>query len=321
MAGANPMAGATPMAAANANPGQNAYPQNVQMYQYPNVSGMGSPYGSISYPQQQYGMAAVPGTYNVSSTNSQTYKIPTPYNGAVPMNGSGDGMMRVGSQPIQQTPNDLLSNSSNSRMNSFASYPKIEKIKFHIPANLKDKYANLYSIIATVDALMTESIEGNVSQEDVDAILPNYKKMYEMIKKALHIDDEQVKTFCDSVNLVAGYAFHAFEECGKQPEISEEKKALTAGELMQLGTRFTTLSDYCSCGGVKTSDINTLFKEIITAISKTDFLKENDEGASLARQCKELLNSQPQDQPLNEQAKKDFMYKILTLHRLFMGSL
>jgi hypothetical protein len=331
MAGANPMAGASPMAGARpmAQPGAMGYQQNMGMYGaygaaavpgMPQPSPYGAPYG-----QQQYGMAAVPGAYGAPTAAPTTgYGMPTPYSGAVPMNGSGGGMAPMGSHPMAsagKTMSNPGSGSGMASMGAMSNYPTIEKIHFHIPANLKEKYGNLYSIIATVDALMTEEIEGNVTQEDVDALLPNYKNMYEMIKKALRIDDDQVKAFCDSVNLTAGYAFHAFEECGKSPEAPEEERALSAGELMQLGTRFTTLSDYVSCGAIKTSEINALYKEIISTIGRTNFLKENDEGESLARQCKDLLNAQPQDQPPNEDVRRDFMYKISTLHGLFMGSL
>jgi hypothetical protein len=297
---------------------QMGYQQAVGMYPSPYGAAPGMaqqvPYGA-QYANQPYGMG-VPGAYGAPQPG---YGMPTPYKGAVPMNGSGGGMAPMGQQ-MGSAGNAMQSSGSSGGTASISNYPTIDKIQFHIPANLKEKYANLYSIIATVDALMTEEIEGNVTQEDVSSILPNYKNMYEMIKKALRIDDDQVKAFCDSVNLTAGYAFHAFEELGKPEEI-EEKRALSSSELIQLGTSFTTLNDYCTCGVINTSEISALYKNIISTIGKTDFLKENDEGANLARKCKDLLNAQPQDQPLSEDARKDFTYNITTLYGLFIGSL
>jgi hypothetical protein len=333
MAGVNPMTGANPMAASNPmarpnqmggqNPNQGppgmGYPHNMPM-RYPGPYGPGpaapqaSPYPTPYGQQPQYGMGSVPGAYGHPQA-APGYSMPTPYKGAVPMN-QPDARVATDNQPVKTSSGGGMPQTAPT-----INYPTVEKIQFHIPANLKEKYSNLYSIIATVDALMTEEIEGNVSQEDIDSLMPNYKNMYEMIKKGLRIDDDQVKAFCDSVNLTAGYAFHAFERINKPVEEHEEKRALSAGELMQLGTRFTTLSDYCSFGAIKTSEINALYKDIIATIGKTDFFKENDEGASLSRQGKELLNSQPQDQPLDEDVRRDFMYKISTLHGLFMGSL
>ena len=274
---------ANPMA--GATPAYNAYQPQQGYPAYP--AQPGQPY---KYPQPGY-----PGV-----PNSGPYAAPAPYPGATaPAPPYGGPTKSAGPSPV--------------------GYPTVQPLKYKVPEHHKDKYANLYGIIAAVEALQTELIEGHVSQADYDRLFEDLKRPFDVITRALGLTKDMITSFCDSVSLSSSFALLALYQ---DPEASApQSKQLSKSEVAQVVVDIVTLSNMCQLGNIKVSYINDQFKKIVRAFKQTSLLQDNPELSGIVNKWTGKLNEADPESILDAKALKELGSDIETANGIFNNAL
>jgi hypothetical protein len=138
-----------------------------------------------------------------------------------------------------------------------------------VPAE-KDKYANLYSILTTVEVLEEAYANGDVKEDQESVHLASLSKQFGSVVQALNLSFEDVKRFADSAGLGCDYAIAALGKGAQTPSPLPSGGHDTQRRLqlaMKLGEAFVTLSDRCHYGGIALQ-----FTDAVRAVR--DLLKE-----------------------------------------------
>ena len=281
--------------------GMQAQPMTGQNMYQPNIIGQPNPY----QPMQPQTNPYVP----------QQQQQPRPYNGAMPMPSSGSGS---GNAPVAGQPPGSGSGGGVPRFQTPGAYPQVERISYTIAASNKDKFANLYSTLAAIEALETEVIEGNISQEESNSLYLPYKQAFDMITRALKMDEDQVRAFCDAVSLSAGYALSRIYEAPSvdEPTTKPTKDKIDQRDFMTIGGAFVTLQDMCQVG-VKVNNIIQQFDLLVKIMKKTTFLKENSEAQSIVHKWNSELKKLPGDNTIPPDVSQKLLNDVILLNGLF----
>ncbi|KAH0795181.1 hypothetical protein GPJ56_000857 [Histomonas meleagridis] len=201
--GTQPMAypGATQMPTTNINPMGGAVPRNLGASLQPNARP--SFVQSIIRPGQliSSGQQPVPGN-------------PVPYSGAVSTTGTMQGAAphaAPGSTGGMNAPG-----SQSTAPGSGSSQPP--KPSFRIPEGQEGRYANLYSLISTIESLEDEYCNGYITSEEHNKLFSELQSQFNTVQNALNLTTEDIRTFCNHCKLSGSYAFAAL--FNSTPEIS-----------------------------------------------------------------------------------------------------
>jgi hypothetical protein len=127
--------------------------------------------------------------------------------------------------------------------------------RYQIPAGEQAKYANLYSLLTTVELLEEEYANGNVSLDEQRRLLLEYHNQFRAVQRALNLGLEDVKTFANASGLACNYALHALarpvapDPVPPGPADPPQPSPTRLSQAMKLGSQFVTLSDRCQVGG------------------------------------------------------------------------
>ena len=245
------------------NPAYGVYgqpaPQYPGQYPYQYLPGAAShvPYGG-AYPSGPvpYAGATAPAPYPGATAPGQVQPpsratAPVPYPGAQPPHAHGA-----------------------SKTSTASSVPAPSRPKYHIKEADKAKYANIYSLIAAVEAVEDEYCNGNISPEEHTRVLTDLKKQFNTVKSAMSLSVKDVTDFCDAARLPHGYAISALfgAEIDDQDTPSSNLK-----QAVDLGTDFTTLSDFCALGSVRAEEAGQLVRTIKARLEALGVMHRNSE--------------------------------------------
>jgi len=231
--------------------------------------------------------------------------------------------------PNKRSSNEVPSFQPNPSINknSQPSYPTFDPIPFKVPEVNKEKYTNLYGILAAIDTLEAEHVEGFIDESDYQRLFNELKRPFELIVTSLRIDERQVQEFCEAMKLSASYAlfalYHKSNQAEPQPSAPQapQSSKLTQSDLIQFGTVVVTISDMCHLGNISNSLFNTKFQLVVSIIRKTDFLSKNNEANSIIAKWNNKFLEMPADSSMDTKDLAALKSDIQNLEGLFKNSL
>ncbi|OHS93838.1 hypothetical protein TRFO_02360 [Tritrichomonas foetus] len=280
------------------------YPGNYQQYQYPG-------YQAQPYPYAQYAPQAAPGYAGYAPPVNPMYKPPqynmpnsnpnmqmpvnnqparsqanpmmpaAPLRGTLPANSQFAQPQRQSTQygipTPTQTPPASNPASTPSQPNPPA-YPQVQNIvKYKIPHGKEASYANMYSLICTIEELESQFCDGNLSNEDHVRLLKQFIEQFSTIQKALNLSNNDVDNFARSFNMQYSYAQTALFNPANQFVDETSGNNNHVQEAVNLGSDFTTLQDCCILGEVPASEFQDLIRKIRSRLQTINVYQRNQE--------------------------------------------
>ncbi|KAH0795180.1 hypothetical protein GPJ56_000856 [Histomonas meleagridis] len=158
----------------------------------------------------------------------------------------------------------------------------VEETKHQIPEGQEGRYANLYSLISTIESLEDEYCNGYITSEEHNKLFSELQSQFNTVQNALNLTTEDIRTFCNHCKLSGSYAFAAL--FNSTPEISTSLNHSNNVDLQQavaLGTDFTTLSDYCMVDAVTAGQYLQLIRQIKGRLQSMNILQQNEEAKNI----------------------------------------
>ena len=249
------------------------YPPSGGQYPYQYLPGAAPyvPYAG-AYPNAP---APYPGAAAPTPYGGATAPAPTPYAGAVAPGRATAPVPYPDAQPATAQPGQAPASKKTS---TASSVPAPSRPKYHIREADKAKYANIYSLIAAVEAVEDEYCNGNISPDEHNRVLNDLKKQFNTVKSAMSLSVKDVTNFCEAARLPHGYAVAALFDADIEDDgtpTSNLKQAL------DLGTDFTTLSDFCALGSVRAEEAGQLVRTIKARLQALGVLNRNGEAKAI----------------------------------------
>lgn len=193
---------------------------------------------------------------------STSFQIPTPTN--IPM-----GMPYQQQQPVNHLYPSIRKNSANSipfQGAAAANGSPINKPQYHIPSNQKEKYANIYALLYTIDELQSCFCSGRVSSDEYSKKIENFLKQFETARNPLNLSNDDIERFTQAFDMNVSYALDVIKnptalmqptqsDSGSIPPPTDNS---SISDYFALGGNFTTLSDCCVLEGLEANEFQSL---------------------------------------------------------------
>ena len=121
--------------------------------------------------------------------------------------------------------------------------PPCGTYKFPFQNSNKDKYANLYSLLSTINALQEQASLGNIAMDKCKELTTNLLDQYTRVVNALSFNFQNVKDFADAAGLNCQFALDVISQAPGAQGPTKSNTAMVAA--VELGTHLTTLLDLC----------------------------------------------------------------------------
>lgn len=241
---------------------QGVYPSqsNPQLSGNPMMGAVGQPMPGIRNSQPLQPVMFPNSVSNPTSMGqvggATTCNIPTPIS------------MQMG-MPYQQ-PNHLYPSIRKNSNNTipFQGAMSINKPKYDIPSNQKEKYANIYALLYTIDELQYCYCSGNVPKADYDERIDNLCKQFETARNPLNLSNDDIERFTQAFDMNVSYALDVIKNPLRlssssvgAPTAPSTDNSPTA-VFFALGMNFITLSDLCVMEGIEASQFQNLLKNM-----------------------------------------------------------
>ena len=108
-----------------------------------------------------------------------------------------------------------------------------------MPEEHRQRYANIYSLVATIEMIEDEYVNGNLDDcpDDYRREMASLRKQLETAQRALGLTQDEVIKFCKAAGLNPIYMINPVDDVPEQPVASNVS--------VLIGVEFTTLSDMC----------------------------------------------------------------------------
>lgn len=142
----------------------------------------------------------------------------------------------------------------------------INKPQYPIPSNQREKYANIYALLYTIDELQSCYCSGRVSDDEYQKKIENLLKQFETARNPLNLSNDDIERFSKAFDMNVSYALDVIKNPVplSQPSQTSSNASFQPADNSQisdyfaLGGNFTTLSDCCVMDGIEASEFQNL---------------------------------------------------------------
>lgn len=143
----------------------------------------------------------------------------------------------------------------------------VNKPQYHIPSNQKEKYANIYALLYTIDELQSCYCSGRVSDDEYSKKIENFLKQFETARNPLNLSNDDIERFTKAFDMNVSYALDVIKNPITPTMPSQNNSAggyypptdnSSIGDYFALGGNFTTLSDCCVMEGLEAKEFQEL---------------------------------------------------------------
>ena len=193
-------------------------------------------------------------------------------------------------------------------------YPTMKKVvRYKIPPKNEAAYTNMFSLLCTIEELETQFCEGNIDPDTRARLMKDFLDQFTTVQKVLNLSIADVESFIKAVNIQLSYAFEAI----KNPNLTNtyedtSSTPVNLNEAINLGSYFTTLSDYCVMKDldVYCSDVQEIVHKIKLALQNIGTYQKNETARQLTDKWVDIFNKYKPTDLVPPNLKEDLMNEM-----------
>jgi len=227
-------------------------------------------YGPNPYPNVPQNARITSGTYNNIQPN---YMAPTPY----PNFGMSSGQnltINTGPKmgPIARGPIPGFVSVAEPPTMAYVPPPR-QPLKFEFRPVNQNTYANLYSIIQTVDILQDEYSNGSISESDLDSKMSILKQQYLVMKQVAGFSDQNVRDFAEECGLECFLALKILAP--EQKATVQPSMVASLQDASEFGQAYVNLINNVDIGPYNMDKVRLAFNDFRFPLERLGYLNKS----------------------------------------------